>query len=123
LFPSDFRPAELIQRKQAFDDPDFIYELKYDGFRALANITLSGCDLISRRGNVYKSFAPLRESLRTVNCEAIIDGEIVVLDKTGRAQFYELLRRRGQPVFYAFDCLMHQGQDLRANFQFADPAP
>ena len=37
-----------------------------------------------------------------------------MLDGTGRPQFYELLRRRGEPVFYAFDCLMHDGRDLRA---------
>jgi bifunctional non-homologous end joining protein LigD len=43
-----------------------------------------------------------------------LDGEIVVLDETGRPQFYELLRRRGEPIFYAFDCLMHQDRDLRA---------
>ncbi len=70
--------------------------------------------LISRRGNPYKSFAVLRESLRSLNREAVLDGEIVVLDASGRPQFYELLRRRGEPVFYAFDCLMHGGHDLRA---------
>ncbi len=42
----------------------------------------------------------------------MIDGEIVVLDATGRPQFYDLLRRRGDPVFYAFDCLMYDGRDL-----------
>ena len=69
---------------------------------------------MSRRGNVYKSFVPLRDSLRTLKCEAVLDGEIVVLDGDGRAQFYDLLRRRGEPVFYAFDCLMRQGRDLRS---------
>ena len=37
----------------------------------------------------------------------------MVLDPNGRAQFYDLLRRRGEPIFYAFDCLMHKGRDLR----------
>jgi ATP-dependent DNA ligase len=55
--------------------------------------------MISRRGNVYKSFGSLRESLRSLNREAVLDGEIVVLDGRGRAQFYQLLRRRGEPVF------------------------
>jgi bifunctional non-homologous end joining protein LigD len=63
---------------------------------------------------VYKSFGPLRDSLRSLKCEAILDGEIVVLDGTGRPQFYDLLRRRGEPVFYAFDCVMHRGRDIRA---------
>ena len=37
-----------------------------------------------------------------------------MLDATGRPLFYDLLRRRDEPVFYAFDCLMHEGRDLRA---------
>ena len=43
-----------------------------------------------------------------------MDGEIVVLDEHGRPQFYELMRRRGEPIFYAFDCLMLNGRDLRS---------
>jgi hypothetical protein len=43
----------------------------------------------------------------------MLDGEIVVLDAEGRPRFYDLLRRRGQPVFYAFDCLALDGRDLR----------
>jgi bifunctional non-homologous end joining protein LigD len=43
-----------------------------------------------------------------------LDGEIVVLDGSGRPQFYELLRRRGESVFYAFDVLMLDGRDLRS---------
>ena len=38
----------------------------------------------------------------------------MVLDQNGKPQFYDLLRRRGDPVFYAFDCLMLDGRDLRA---------
>jgi ATP-dependent DNA ligase len=65
----------------------------------LAHITPHDCRLISRRGSVYKSFGSLRESLIGLNREAVLDGEIVVLDETGRPQFYELLRRRNEPVF------------------------
>jgi bifunctional non-homologous end joining protein LigD len=82
-----FRPADPIQRREPFDDPRFIYELKHDGFRALAHITPNDCRLISRRGNVYKSFGSLRESLLSLNRETVLDGEIVVLDGTGRPQF------------------------------------
>jgi bifunctional non-homologous end joining protein LigD len=99
LSPFTFRPADPIQRREPFDDPRFIYELKHDGFRALAHITPNDCRLISRRGNVYKSFASLRESLLSLKRKTVLDGEIVVLDGTGRPQFYELLRRRGEPVF------------------------
>ncbi len=92
-----------------------MYELKYDGFCALAHLTGCNVQLISRCGNPFKGFAALRESLRSLQCDAVLDGEIVVLDATGRPQFYEVLRRRGEPVCYAFDCLMHEGRDLRAS--------
>jgi ATP-dependent DNA ligase len=49
-----------------------------------------------------------------LDCEAVFDGEIVCLDASGRPQFYDLLRRRGAPVFYAFDLLWLVGQDLRS---------
>src|ERR1044071_6081877 len=102
--PSAFRPAAPVQIREPFDHQEFIFELKHDGFRALAHITPGACQLVSRRGNAYKSFRGLCESLSTLNCEAVLDGEIVILDQDGRPQFYDLLRRRGEPTFYAFDC-------------------
>jgi bifunctional non-homologous end joining protein LigD len=88
--------------------------LKYDGFRALAHISDGRCDLISRKNNVYKSFGPLREALAGLRIrDAVLDGEIVCLDDEGRSQFNELLRRRGEPVFYTFDLLWLNGEDLR----------
>lgn len=70
---------------------------------------------MSRRDNQYKSFAGLRDAiaseLRVKN--AILDGEIVCLDGMGRSQFQQLLFRRGEPIFYAFDLLWLNGRDLR----------
>ena len=110
---SDFRPAAPVKVREPFDHDDFIFELKQDGFRALAHITPEQCQLVSRRGNIYKTFRGLSESLRSLNCETVLDGEIVILDENGRPQFCELLRRRGEPILYAFDCLMLNGRDLR----------
>src|SRR5258706_12364995 len=45
-----------------FDHPDWVFELKHDGFRALAHIADGRCSLISRKNNVYKSFVSLRET-------------------------------------------------------------
>ena len=58
-----FQPAALGRLLGAFDDERFLFELKHDGFRALAHITEDGCQLIPRRGNVYKSFGALARSL------------------------------------------------------------
>jgi hypothetical protein len=52
---SQFRPADLVNLPNPFDDERFIPEPKHDGFRAVAHISPDGCKLVSRRGNVYKS--------------------------------------------------------------------
>ena len=59
-----FTPAQLIRIREPFDDPGYIYELKMDGFRALAEISDGLVRLISRRGNTYKSFSGLCASIR-----------------------------------------------------------
>jgi hypothetical protein len=94
------------------DHPDWLFELKYDGFRGMAYIRNGKAELISRKGNAYQSFEPLRAHLGTVGHDVILDGEITLLDGDGRPQFNDLLRRRGEPIFYAFDCLWLDGRDL-----------
>jgi bifunctional non-homologous end joining protein LigD len=97
-----------------FDSSDWIFELKHDGFRALTYIADGRCQLVSRKNNPYKSFGRLREALAGLRLrDAVLDGEIVCLDDEGRSQFNQLLRRRGTPVFYAFDLLWLNGEDLR----------
>jgi len=103
----------LAIRREPFDHPDFIYEVKYDGFRALAHIEAGSCTLVSRKAHVYKSFPGLCASLAQLPHEAILDGEIVCLDGAGRPQFNQLFYRRGQPYFYAFDAPYLDGRDLR----------
>jgi len=98
-----FTPAELTRLPESFDHPDFLFELKMDGFRALAHVGEHETRLISRKGNPYKSFLDLCAAIHLdLDCEAMLDGEIVVLDQGGRPQFYELLRRRCEPVFLRF---------------------
>jgi bifunctional non-homologous end joining protein LigD len=58
-------------------------------------------------------FASLATALARPPHTAVLDGEIACLDAAGKPQFYELFRRRSEPVFYAFDCLWLDGEDLR----------
>ena len=105
----------LLKRPLPFDDPDWLYELKYDGFRALAVIEHGRTRLISRNGHPFASFSALAESISDSlpNVRAVIDGEICSLDRRGRPQFKNLLFRRGNPpCFFAFDLLTY-GKDLR----------
>src|SRR5215510_8203639 len=70
------RPA---RRSQPFDHPDWLYEIKFDGFRALAYFEAGRCRLVSRRRHEYKSFHELCASIANHlrGNEAVLDGEIV----------------------------------------------
>jgi len=106
----------LARRPQPFDHPDWLYEIKFDGFRALAYIESGNCRLVSRRRHEDKSFHELCASIANHlrGNEAVLDGEIVCLDQYGRSQFKQLMFRRGDPFFYCFDLLWLNGEDLRS---------
>jgi bifunctional non-homologous end joining protein LigD len=73
------------------------------------------CRLVSRNGHTYKRFANLAASIaeRLKERRVVFDGELVCLDEYGRSRFYDLMFRRGEPFFYAFDLLWLDGEDLR----------
>ena len=110
-----FQPLALGRAPEAFSHPDYLFEIKWDGFRSLVRIEQGKCRLISRKGNEFKSFRSLNESLlfelklRSV----VLDGEIVCLNDAGKTEFRDLLFRRGEPRFVVFDLLWCDGQDLR----------
>jgi bifunctional non-homologous end joining protein LigD len=98
-----------------FEHPDWIFEPKMDGFRAVAYIEGGACRLVSRNRNPFKTFGPLAQAIARdlSGRSAILDGEIVRPGPNGRPMFYELMRRRGPFCFYAFDLLWLDGGDLR----------
>jgi bifunctional non-homologous end joining protein LigD len=107
-------PAKLARSLQSFDHPDWVFELKHDGFRSLAYIEDGKCRLVSRHKNTYESFQAFGDALAGMKAKsAILDGEIVALDSSGVSQFKELLYRRGRAVFFAFDLVWLEGVDLR----------
>lgn len=85
-----------------------------DGFRALAYVDGNSTRLVSRNGNRHTRFGDLVSAIRGLDCRAVLDGEIVCLDEHGRPQFFDLLRRRRDPIFYAFDVLWLDGEDVRS---------
>jgi bifunctional non-homologous end joining protein LigD len=114
LVPS-FQPLTLGRAPAPFSHPDWLFEVKWDGFRSLVRIEHGKCRLISRRGNEFKSFRTLNESLLAeLKVQSVVlDGEIVCLNDAGKTEFRDLLFRRGEPRFVAFDLLWCDGQDLR----------
>lgn len=110
-----FQPMPLSRKPAPFNHPEWVFELKYDGFRSLAIIHSGRCELISRNGHPFNSFSDLRKGLTSPDQgKTVLDGEIVCLDKRGKPQFNDLLFHRGEPCFFAFDLLMADGKDLRA---------
>jgi bifunctional non-homologous end joining protein LigD len=102
------------KRRDPFDDPEWIFELKYHGFRALA-FNGGGTKFMSRRGLEYRRFDDLRAeiSLELNADDAVLDREIVKLDESGRPIFIDLMKRRGPFAFMAFDVLAVDGRDIR----------
>ena len=84
-------PAMPVGRKaQPFDHPDWFFELKYDGFRALAYVDdCGGTRMISRQGNVYRAFPRLTGAIadELKGREAVLDGEIVCFSGDGKPRF------------------------------------
>ena len=96
--------------------PNWIYQLKHDGFRGILYVDRVQAWLVSRKGKKFHQFNPLlKQVLRSLKGQrAILDGEIVVLGEKGRSNFFDLMARRGQPLYYAFDLVWLNGRDLRA---------
>ena len=119
-------PMLIAQQMEAFDDPDWIYELKMDGFRCLAYIDKDTVDFRNKRNmQMLSKFPELAEIYKNVNGKCILDGEIVVL-AGGVPDFYRLQKRtmltdrfkiqmeaeRFPASFVAFDCIYQGNQEL-----------
>jgi ATP-dependent DNA ligase len=105
-------PINPVVRACPFDDSDYLFELKYDGFRAMAYFQGGTCDLVSRNKHVFGGFKELREWFgQNVRVrDAIIDGEICCLDETGTPQFNDLTTGTRPPYFATFDLLWRNGR-------------
>jgi bifunctional non-homologous end joining protein LigD len=109
-----FTPQLLRSKLNPFDHPDYLFELKYEGFRALA-FEHGLCRLVSRNGTEFASFSVLSSAIGASlsNGRAVLDGEIACVDEHGCPQFNDLLFHRAEPGFFAFDILSRDGRDLR----------
>lgn len=108
------RPMLAGSAEEPFDDPGWAFELKWDGYRALALVTGDGTELRSRSGrDISGAYPELADLRRAVLCqEAILDGEVVVLDAEGRPSFADLQNGRGPFTYMAFDLLHADGEWL-----------
>jgi bifunctional non-homologous end joining protein LigD len=115
--PHNIKPMLATLIKKPFDHPDWIFEVKWDGYRALAEVRDGTVSLYSRNLiSLAKKFSPVVDSLKKFRFEALLDGEVVVVDDQGYPDF-QLLQdyrksRKGHLLYYVFDLLYLQGHDL-----------
>jgi bifunctional non-homologous end joining protein LigD len=116
--PKRLQPMLATLTDGPFDDPGWIFEDKYDGFRVVAKIESGKVTLYSRNGQVISgNYIEVARALEGVKDDAVIDGELVALDENGVSHFQLLqnaLRRRAKLLYCAFDLMFQNGEDLRA---------
>jgi bifunctional non-homologous end joining protein LigD len=115
--PRAIKPMLATLVDEPFDDPGWQYEVKWDGYRALAFIEKGEVQLVSRNNKTFEDkFYPIFNLLKELKFNAVLDGEILVLDEKGRSNFSDLQNWRseadGELVFYVFDMLWYEGKNL-----------
>jgi len=103
--------------EELIDNADWIYEAKYDGYRAIAKIDKQKVEMLSRNGNSFnQKYAPIVKELETISEEVALDGEVVIEDAKGISNFQMLQNfdttRKGELKFYVFDILFLNGHQL-----------
>ena len=98
---------------------EWLYEAKFDGYRALALKNGASVKLLSRKGNdLTADYPAIRQAVAALKGRsALIDGEIVAFDESGRPSFQQLHHRSAKPAairYFAFDLLHLEGKDLQA---------
>jgi len=127
--PTEIHPMLATTVEKPFDSQDWLFEIKWDGYRAVAFIENGKVRLVSRNQNELTARYPeLKDLAKSVKAKtAILDGEVVALDEQGRPSFSLMQQRTGfrpggrrgpanadVPVlYYAFDLLYLDGYDLR----------
>jgi len=127
--PTEIHPMLATATDTAFDNPEWLFEIKWDGYRAIAFITKGKARLCSRNQNdLTAQFSELHDLPQFIKAEtAVLDGEIVVLDEQGRSSFSLMQQRTGfrshgrrvpgqsglPLAYYVFDLIYLDGYDLR----------
>jgi bifunctional non-homologous end joining protein LigD len=127
--PTAIHPMLATSVDEPFDSPDWLFEIKWDGYRAIAFLENGKLRLVSRNQNeLTQRYPELKDLPKFVHAKsAILDGEVVALDEQGRASFSLMQQRTGfrpggrrgatnadVPVlYYAFDLLYLDGYDWR----------
>lgn len=115
--PRDLKPMLATLTDEPFNDSNWQFELKLDGYRTLAYLKSGKVDLRSRNNNSFnKKFTAIHDALQDWNINALLDGEVVVLNDEGRPDFNSIQlwekKKHGQLVYYVFDLLWIDGYNI-----------
>jgi bifunctional non-homologous end joining protein LigD len=116
-FPKTMSPMLATLVDKPFDEAGWLYEIKWDGYRALSLVNKNKVSVLSRNNKSFNDkFYPVTNALKEWNVQAVVDGEIVVINDKGVAHFGSLQNWRseadGHLVYYLFDILWLEGYDL-----------
>ena len=115
--PKRLKPMLATLIDAPFDDPNWVFEDKFDGFRMVVEIRRGKVALYSRNGKIIShSYIEVAKALEGIKGDAVIDGELVALGKNGVSRFQLLqnaLRHEAKLLYCAFDLMFENGDDLR----------
>jgi bifunctional non-homologous end joining protein LigD len=116
-FPGDLTPMFATLVDKPFDEEGWVYEIKWDGYRALAYCKEDKVHIRSRNNKIFEErFYPLHKALQELGINAVLDGEIIVVGEKGESRFGDLQNWRseadGNLMYYVFDLLWHDGYSL-----------
>jgi bifunctional non-homologous end joining protein LigD len=109
-------PMLAKETDKPFNDKEWIYEMKWDGYRAIAEVNENEVNLYSRNGNTFNySYPIIVDELKKLKIHAVLDGEIIVVDENGKSSFQSLQYYQNDGTvpleFRVFDLLSLKGQD------------
>jgi bifunctional non-homologous end joining protein LigD len=115
--PENIEPMLATLVDEPFHEPGWIYEIKWDGYRAISYINNGNVEIRSRNNKSFnQKFYPVFDALKQWKVNAVVDGEIIVMNEKGAADFSDLQAWRseayGHLVYYIFDILWLDGKDL-----------
>ena len=116
-FPKDFHPMLATLVDKPFDSKEWLFEIKWDGYRAISYIKNGDVEISSRNNKSFnEKFYPVYDELKTWKINAVIDGEIIVADSKGISDFGALQNWRseadGSLIYYVFDLLWLDGKSM-----------
>ncbi len=116
-FPLKLKPMLATPVDKPVNEEGWIYEVKWDGYRALAFSNARKVDLKSRNDKSFNDkFYPIKKEIETWGVNAVLDGEIIVADESGISNFGKLQNWRseadGELLFYVFDILWYNNKLL-----------